>query len=123
MFDKGLGGEVGYLLPAQSDGRGRGHQGGSTALEGENHDWWFHGMATLGHSAVTAHAEFTQRLIEQFDWRDPEEYFVELTKLKHTGSPNTYIFEFLRLSVMVPNLSSARMIYMFIDGLAEPFRG
>ena len=62
-------------------------------------------------------------MIKRFDWRDPEEHFVELTKLKQTGSPDTYIFEFLRLSVMVPDMSSTKMIYMFIDGLAEPLRG
>ena len=92
-------------------------------LEGEAHDWWFHGMTTLGHSGVTAYAEFTRRLIEWFDRRDPEEHFVELTKLKQTGSSDTYISEFLRLSVMVPDLSSTRMIYMFIDGLTQPLRG
>ena len=31
-------------------------------LEGEAQDWWFHGMVTLGHSRVTAYAEFMQRL-------------------------------------------------------------
>ena len=92
-------------------------------LEGEAHDWWFHGMATLGHSGVTTYAEFTRRLIERFDQRDLEEHFVELTTLKQTGSSDTYISEFLRLSMMVPDLSSAKMIYMFIDGLAEPLRG
>lgn len=34
-----------------------------------------------------------------------------------------YILDFLRLSVMVPNLSIARMIYMFIDVLVEPLWG
>ena len=29
-------------------------------LEGEAHDWWFHGMATLGHSVVTTYDEFTR---------------------------------------------------------------
>ena len=51
-------------------------------LEGEAHDWWFHGMATLGHSTVITYAKFTWRLVERFDQKDPEENFVELTKLK-----------------------------------------
>ena len=51
-------------------------------LDGEAQDWWFHGMVTLGHSIVTAYAEFTWRLIERFDRRDPEENFVELMRLK-----------------------------------------
>ena len=51
-------------------------------LDGEAQDWWFHGMVTLGHSTVTTYVEFTWRLIERFDRRDPEEHFVELTRLK-----------------------------------------
>lgn len=33
-------------------------------------------MVTLGHSTVTTYAEFTRRLIERFDRRDPEQHFV-----------------------------------------------
>ena len=40
-------------------------------LEGEAHDRWFHGMATLGHLAVIAYADFTRRLVERFDRKDP----------------------------------------------------
>ena len=79
-------------------------------LDGEAQDWWFHGMTTLGHSTVTTYAEFTRRVIEHFDRRDPEQHFVELTRLKQTGSPETYISDFLRVSVMVPDLSAARMV-------------
>ena len=25
-------------------------------LEGEEHDWWFHGLSTLGHANVTAYS-------------------------------------------------------------------
>ena len=35
----------------------------------------------------------------------------------------TYISEFLKLSVMVPDLSTTRRVYMFVDGLAEPLYG
>ena len=89
-------------------------------LEGEAHDWWFHGLSTLGHANVSAYSQFTRRLVERFDRRDPEEPFIELAKLKQLGNPETYISEFLKLSVMVPNLSTARRVYMFIDGLDEP---
>ena len=51
-------------------------------LEGEAHDWWFHGLSTLGHANVTAYLEFTRRLVERFDRRDPEAPFIELAKLK-----------------------------------------
>eukprot|EP00253_Pinus_taeda_P003165 PITA_03165 len=84
-------------------------------LDGEAQDWWFHGMVTLRHSTVTTYAEFTKRLMEQFDRRDPEQHFVELTRLKQTGSPETYIADFLRVSVMVPDLSTARRVYMTRD--------
>ena len=40
-------------------------------LDGEAQDWWFHGMVTLGHSTVTTYVEFTRRLMERFDRRDP----------------------------------------------------
>lgn len=92
-------------------------------LEGEAQDWWFHGRVTLRHSSVTTYAEFTRRLIERFDRNEPEEHFVELTRLKQTGSPEKYIADFLRISVMVPDLSTAQMIYMFLEGLTEPLRG
>ena len=77
-------------------------------LEGEAHDWWFHGMTTLAYARVTAYDEFTRSLIERFDRKDPEEHFVQLTKLKQTGNLETYISEFLKLSVMVPDLSYPR---------------
>ena len=53
-------------------------------------------MVTLGHSTVTTYAEFTRTLMERFDRRDPKQHFVELTRLKQTGSPKTYIADFLR---------------------------
>ena len=92
-------------------------------LDGEAQDRWFHGMVTLGHSTVTTYDEFTRRLMERFDRRDPEQHFVELTRLKQSRSPETYIADFLRVSVMLPDLFAARMIYMFVEGLAEPLRG
>ena len=72
---------------------------------------------------MTTYVEFTRRLMERFDRRDPEQHFVELTRLKQTRNPETYIANFLRISVMVPDLSAARKIYMFVEGLTEPLRG
>ena len=80
-------------------------------------------MVTLGNFTMTTYAEFTQRLLEIFDQRNLEDHFVELTRLKQTGSPETYIADFLRVLVMVIDLFAARMIYMFVEGLAEPLRG
>ena len=36
-------------------------------LEGEAHDWWFHGLSILGHANVATYADFTRRLVEIFD--------------------------------------------------------
>lgn len=76
-------------------------------LEGEAHDLWLHGLTTLGHEGVTTYDEFTRRVLEWFERKDPEEYFGKLTKLKLTGNVEAYISEFLRLSVMVPDLSKS----------------
>ena len=36
-------------------------------LDGEAHEWWYHGLVTLGHANITSYLEFTQRVIERFD--------------------------------------------------------
>ena len=92
-------------------------------LEGEAHDWWFHGLSTLGHANVIAYSNFTRRLVERFDRRDLEAPWISLAKLKQSGNIESYISEFLRIFVMVPNLSATRRVYMFIDGLDEPLHG
>ena len=92
-------------------------------LEGEAHDCWFHGLSTLGHVNVTAYSKFTRRLVERFDRRDPKTPFMGLARLKQSSNPETYISKFLRLYVMVPNLSASRRVYMFIDGLEKPLHG
>ena len=51
-------------------------------LEGEAHDWWFHGLSTLCHTNLTAYLDFTRRLVERFDRRDREAPFMGLAKLK-----------------------------------------
>jgi hypothetical protein len=55
-------------------------------LDGEAHEWWYHGLVTLGHSHITLYLEFTKRLMERFDRRDPELHFRDLTQLRQTGS-------------------------------------
>lgn len=39
-------------------------------MEGEAHNWWFHGLATLGHVNVTSYEDFTRRVVEHFDQRE-----------------------------------------------------
>jgi hypothetical protein len=36
-------------------------------LDGEAHEWWYHGLVTLGHNHITSYLEFTERLMERFD--------------------------------------------------------
>ena len=79
-------------------------------FEGEAHNWWFHGLSTLGHNNVSTYAEFTRRLVERFDQKDPEAPFISLENLKKTGDAEAYISKFMRLSVMVPDLSVARRV-------------
>jgi hypothetical protein len=40
-------------------------------LMGKVHDWWFHGMTTLGHEHATSYRDFTRRIIDRFDREDP----------------------------------------------------
>jgi hypothetical protein len=70
-------------------------------LDGEAHEWWYHGLVTLGHANITSYEDFTQRLMEIFDKKDPEIHFRELAQLRQTGTPEAYITEFQRMTVMV----------------------
>ena len=68
-------------------------------LDGEAHEWWYHRLVTLGHNTITSYPNFTQRLIEWFDRKDPEVHFRELAQLKQTGSADAFILEFQRITV------------------------
>jgi hypothetical protein len=47
-------------------------------LEGEAHEWWHHGLVTLGHSHITPYKEFTERLMDRFYRRDTEIHFRDI---------------------------------------------
>ena len=51
-------------------------------LDGESHEFRYHRLVTLGHNTITSYPDFTQRLIERLDWKDPEVHFRELAHLK-----------------------------------------
>jgi hypothetical protein len=91
-------------------------------LDGEAHEWWYHGLVTLGHSGITSYLDFTQRIIERFDRKDPEIHFRELAQLKETCSPKKFIYEFQRLTVMI-DIYEACLVMLFIEGLSEPLCG
>ena len=78
---------------------------------------------TLGHNTITSYTDFKQRLIEQFDWKDPELHFRELAQLKQIGSVDAFISEFQRIAVMVTDISESRLIMLFTEALTEPLQG
>ena len=92
-------------------------------LDGEAHEWWYHGLVTLGHNTISSYSDFTQRLMERFDKRDPEIHFRELAQLKQTGSVEAFISEFRRIAVMVTYVSESRLIMLFSEALTEALRG
>ena len=51
-------------------------------LDGEAHEWWYHRLVTLDHNTITSYSDFTQRLMERFDKKDPEIHFRELAQFK-----------------------------------------
>lgn len=87
------------------------------------HEWWYHGLVTLGHNLITTYADFTNKLIERFDTRDLEVKFRELAQLRQQGSLDTYVTEFQNLSVMVSSILEKLLVVLFTEGLEEPLRG
>jgi hypothetical protein len=47
-------------------------------LDGESHEWWYLGLVTLGHATITSYLDFTHKLMERFDKKEPELNFMEL---------------------------------------------
>ena len=47
-------------------------------LEGVAHEWWHHDTITLVHDQINTYVEFTERLIDRFDGKDPELNFKDL---------------------------------------------
>jgi hypothetical protein len=60
-------------------------------LDGEPHEWWYHGLVMLGHVTITFYVDFTQKLMEIFNKKDLELHFRELSQLKQEGSLDAYI--------------------------------
>ena len=60
-------------------------------LNGEAHEWWYHGLVTLGHNTINSYSEFTRKLMERFDRKYLEIHFRELAQLKQTGSVEAFI--------------------------------
>jgi hypothetical protein len=92
-------------------------------LEGEAHEWWYHGLVTLGYSRITFYREFIEKFMDRFDKRDPEIHFRDLAQLRQTGTAEAFISEFQRVVVAVTDISEPRLIMLFTEGVTEPLRG
>jgi hypothetical protein len=92
-------------------------------LEVEAHEWWHHGLVALGHSHITSYKEFTERLVDRFDRRDPEIHLWDLAQLRQTGTTEAFITKFQWVAVVVTDISNPRLIMLFAEGLTEPLRG
>jgi hypothetical protein len=92
-------------------------------LDGEAHEWWYHGLLTLGHSNITSYDDFTQRLMDMFDRMEPKIQFRELEKMWQTTTPKAFVIEFQQMAIMVTDVSEHRLVMLFMEGLVEPLRG
>jgi hypothetical protein len=92
-------------------------------LEGEAYEWQYHGPVTLGHSHITSYREFTDRLMDRFDRKDPEIHFRDLAQLRQTGTTEAFITEFQQVAVAVTNILEPGLIMLFTEGLTESLRG
>ena len=64
----------------------------------------------MGQNTISSYSEFTQKLMERFDRKDPKIHFRELAQLKQTGSVEAFISEFQRVVVMMTDLSENRLL-------------
>jgi uncharacterized protein with HEPN domain len=92
-------------------------------LEGEAHEWWYHGLVTLGHSCIISYREFTDRLMERFDRKDPEIHFRDLAQLRQTGTAEMFITEIQQVAMALTDILEPRLIMLFTEGLTEPLKG
>jgi hypothetical protein len=92
-------------------------------LEGEAHEWWYHGLVTLGYSHITSYRYFIDRLMDRFDRKDPKIHFRDLSQLRQTSTIEAFIIEFQWVAMVVTDISEPRLIMLFIEGPTEPLRG
>ena len=91
--------------------------------EGVAYDWWHHGLVSQDHALIHSYEEFVNKLIAQFDIKDVEVYYRDLAQLKHTSHVVTYINEFQKISIMVPNMTERHVTMLFVEGLSDKLCG
>jgi hypothetical protein len=74
-------------------------------MEGEAHEWWYHGLVTLGHSRITSYREFIDRIMDKFERKDPEIHFRDLAQLRQTSTAEAFIIEFQQVAMAVTDIS------------------
>jgi hypothetical protein len=62
-------------------------------LDGEAHEWWYHGILTLSHSNITSYEDLTQRMMDWFDRKDPKIHFRDMAQLRKICMPEAYVIE------------------------------
>jgi hypothetical protein len=92
-------------------------------LEGEAHEWWYHGLVALGHSRITSYREFIDRLMDRVERKDPKIHFRDLAQLRQTGTVEAFITNFQQVVMVVTDILKPRLIMLFIEGHTEPLRG
>jgi hypothetical protein len=79
-------------------------------LKGEAHEWWYHGLVTLGHSHITSYREFTDRLMDRFERKDLKIHFRDLSQLRQISTTEAFITKFQWVAVAMIDISEPTMI-------------
>ena len=80
-------------------------------------------MKTLGHDQVVTYEDFTIKLTERFDRRDPDISFRDFTHIRQVGTPEAYVSEFQKVAIMVTDILESGLILFFAEVLAESLKG
>lgn len=72
---------------------------------------------------IQSYEEFTNKLITRFDKKDIEVYYRELAQLKQTEQLESYINEFQKIAVMVPDMPQKRITMLFVEGPNDRLKG
>ena len=74
-----MGPKVGYIFTTKPYDRDGFIKLATLHLDDEAHEWWYHGLVTMGHNTIASYSDFTQRLMGMFDKRDSKIHFRDLT--------------------------------------------
>lgn len=75
------------------------------------------------YSHISTFDEFARRLAKRFDRKREVDYFRDLTALRPFGVVDEFMIEFQGLAIMTHHLSKERLVFIFVEGLAQPLSG